>query len=321
MPRPLTTGALAHLRVIDLSRVRAGPTCVRQLADFGADVIKVEPPPGSGRDDLMIGPRDGADMQNLHRNKRTLTLDLKSEAGNRVLRRLVQDADVVVENFRPDVKQRLGLDYDTLAGINPRIILASISGFGQDGPYRERPGFDQVAQGMSRADVGDRAARRPAHARRRSGGGRRGRTVRRARRAHGAGRARTQRPRAVGAVLAAARGHRAHGFPGRALPGRRRSAGASRQRPPDQHADLGLPYRRRPHQRRGRRPPDVAHALPYHRPRGSARTQRVRRRGRPAPSTAQHSMQSFPPRCARAPARNGSRRSTRPAFRAGPSTA
>jgi crotonobetainyl-CoA:carnitine CoA-transferase CaiB-like acyl-CoA transferase len=149
MPRPLTTGALSHLRVIDLSRVRAGPTCVRQLADFGADVIKVEPPPGSGRDDLMIGARDGADMQNLHRNKRTLTLDLKSPEGREVLLRLVQTADVVVENFRPDVKQRLGIDYDTLAGVNPRIILASISGFGQDGPYRERPGFDQVAQGMS----------------------------------------------------------------------------------------------------------------------------------------------------------------------------
>ena len=149
MPRPLTTGALSHLRVIDLSRVRAGPTCVRQLADFGADVIKVEPPPGSGRDDLMIGPRDGADMQNLHRNKRTLTLDLKSEAGRAVLLRLVKDADIVVENFRPDVKQRLGIDYETLAGVNPRIILASISGFGQDGPYRDRPGFDQVAQGMS----------------------------------------------------------------------------------------------------------------------------------------------------------------------------
>jgi formyl-CoA transferase len=149
MPRPIATGALSHLRVIDLSRVRAGPTCVRQLADFGADVIKVEPPPGSGRDDLMIGARDGADMQNLHRNKRTLTLDLKSAEGREVLLRLVKTADVVVENFRPDVKQRLAIDYDTLAGVNPRIILASISGFGQDGPYRDRPGFDQVAQGMS----------------------------------------------------------------------------------------------------------------------------------------------------------------------------
>jgi formyl-CoA transferase len=145
----MTSGALAHLRILDLSQVRAGPSCVRQFADFGADVIKIESPPGSSRSDVMIGPRDGADNQNLHRNKRSLTLNLKAEAGRRVLYRLVESADVLVENFRPDVKYRLGIDYDTLAAINPRIILASISGFGQDGPYRDRPGFDQVAQGMS----------------------------------------------------------------------------------------------------------------------------------------------------------------------------
>jgi formyl-CoA transferase len=149
MPRPSTTGALAHLRIIDLSQVRAGPSCVRQFTDFGADVIKVESPPSSGRADLMTGPRDGPDMQNLHRNKRTITLNLKSPAGRDVLYKLIEGADVVVENFRPDVKQRLGIDYDTLAAINPRVILASISGFGQDGPYRDRPGFDQIAQGMS----------------------------------------------------------------------------------------------------------------------------------------------------------------------------
>jgi crotonobetainyl-CoA:carnitine CoA-transferase CaiB-like acyl-CoA transferase len=97
----------------------------------------------------MTGPRDGADMQNLHRNKRLLTLDLKAPQGREVLHRLVRSADVLVENYRPDVKERLGLDYETLAAINPRIILASISGFGQDGPYRERPGFDQILQGMS----------------------------------------------------------------------------------------------------------------------------------------------------------------------------
>jgi formyl-CoA transferase len=145
----MTSGALAHLRIVDLSQVRAGPTCVRQFADFGADVIKVESPPGSGRADLMIGSRTGADMQNLHRNKRSITLNLKSEGGKGVLRKLVEGADVVVENFRPDVKHRLGVDYDSLAAINPRVILASISGFGQDGPYRDRPGFDQIAQGMS----------------------------------------------------------------------------------------------------------------------------------------------------------------------------
>ena len=122
MPSPHTSGALSRFRVIDLSQVRAGPTCVKQLADFGADVIKVEPPPG-GRKDIMTGERDGADMQNLHRNKRSLTLDLKSADGKAILLDLVRSADVVVENFRPDVKYRLGIDYDSLAAINPRIVL------------------------------------------------------------------------------------------------------------------------------------------------------------------------------------------------------
>jgi crotonobetainyl-CoA:carnitine CoA-transferase CaiB-like acyl-CoA transferase len=149
MYRPAPGGAFEGLRVIDLAQVRSGPTCVKQFADFGADVIRIEPPPGAGRADLMTGPRDGADMQNLHRNKRLLTLDLKAPQGREVLHRLVRSADVLVENYRPDVKERLGLDYETLAAINPRIILASISGFGQDGPYRERPGFDQILQGMS----------------------------------------------------------------------------------------------------------------------------------------------------------------------------
>jgi crotonobetainyl-CoA:carnitine CoA-transferase CaiB-like acyl-CoA transferase len=146
--RPTGGGAFEGLRLIDVAQVRSGPTCVKQFADFGADVIRIEPPPGSGRAELMTGPRDGGDMQNLHRNKRLLTLDLKADAGRDVLRRLVLTADVVVENYRPDVKARLGLDYDSLASINPRIILASISGFGQDGPYRNRPGFDQIAQGL-----------------------------------------------------------------------------------------------------------------------------------------------------------------------------
>jgi formyl-CoA transferase len=122
---------------------------VRQFADFGADVIKIESPPGVDPNENMGGPRDGPDMQNLHRNKRAMTLNLKLPASRAVLERLVKKADVVIENYRPDVKFRLGLDYETLAKINPRIILASISGFGQDGPYRDRPGFDQIAQGMS----------------------------------------------------------------------------------------------------------------------------------------------------------------------------
>lgn len=141
--------ALSRFRVLDLSRVRAGPTCVKQLADFGADVIKIESPPGVDPNEGMGGPREGPDFQNLHRNKRAMTLNLKLPEGREVFARLAGKADVVVENYRPDVKFRLGIDYESLKAINPRIILASISGFGQDGPYRERPGFDQIAQGMS----------------------------------------------------------------------------------------------------------------------------------------------------------------------------
>jgi crotonobetainyl-CoA:carnitine CoA-transferase CaiB-like acyl-CoA transferase len=132
-----------------LSRVRAGPTCVRMLADFGADVIRVEPPAGVDPNESMFAAnRMGGDFQNLNRNKRSLTLNLKKPEGLEVFKRLVKNADVVVENWRPDVKKRLGIDYESLREINPRIILASISGYGQDGPYAWRPGFDQVIQGM-----------------------------------------------------------------------------------------------------------------------------------------------------------------------------
>jgi crotonobetainyl-CoA:carnitine CoA-transferase CaiB-like acyl-CoA transferase len=149
MPKIAASTALSRLRILDFSRVRAGPTCVRQFADFGADVIKIESPPGVDPNEAMGGPRHGPDMQNLHRNKRSMTLNLKLPQAREVLERLVRTADVVVENYRPDVKYRLGIDFDSLEKINPRIILASISGFGQDGPYRDRPGFDQIAQGMS----------------------------------------------------------------------------------------------------------------------------------------------------------------------------
>jgi crotonobetainyl-CoA:carnitine CoA-transferase CaiB-like acyl-CoA transferase len=147
MPHVPASPALSRFRVLDLSRVRAGPACVRQLADFGADVIKIEMPP-SLETDTMGGPRHGSDFQNLHRNKRAITLNLKEKEGVEIFMKLVKTADVVVENYRPDVKFRLGVDYESLAKVNPRIILASISGFGQDGPYRDRPGFDQIAQGM-----------------------------------------------------------------------------------------------------------------------------------------------------------------------------
>ncbi|MGE0715015.1 MAG: CaiB/BaiF CoA transferase family protein [Alphaproteobacteria bacterium] len=139
---------LARFKVLDLTRVRAGPTCVRQLADWGADVIKIESPPAIEQGEGMGGPRHGFDFQNLHRNKRSMTLNLKAPEGLEIFRKLVETADVVVENYRPDVKHRLGVDYDSLRRINKRIILGSISGFGQDGPYRDRPGFDQIAQGM-----------------------------------------------------------------------------------------------------------------------------------------------------------------------------
>ena len=149
MPRIAASSALARLRILDLTRVRAGPTCIKQFADFGADVIKIESPPGVDPNENMGGPRDGPDMQNLHRNKRAMTLNLKLPEAREVFTRLVKTADVVAENYRPDVKFRLGIDYESLRRINKRIILASISGFGQDGPYATRPGFDQIAQGMS----------------------------------------------------------------------------------------------------------------------------------------------------------------------------
>jgi formyl-CoA transferase len=140
--------ALSHFTVLDLTRVRAGPTCVRQLADWGADVIKIEMPERGPDGNALGGPRGGPDFQNLHRNKRSMTLNLKDEAGRTVFMALAERADVVVENYRPDVKQRLGIAYDDLKAVNPGIVYASISGFGQDGPYSKRPGFDQIAQGM-----------------------------------------------------------------------------------------------------------------------------------------------------------------------------
>jgi crotonobetainyl-CoA:carnitine CoA-transferase CaiB-like acyl-CoA transferase len=148
MPFPRASQALERFTVLDLTRVRSGPTAVRQLADWGANVIKIETPARMETGDPAGGPRHGPDFQNLHRNKRSMTLNLKEKAGLAVFRRMAETADVVVENFRPDVKERLGIDYAALRKVNPRIVYASISGFGQDGPYRERPGFDQIAQGM-----------------------------------------------------------------------------------------------------------------------------------------------------------------------------
>ncbi len=139
---------LSRFTVLDLTRVRSGPTCVRQLADWGANVIKIEAPEAVDTGGDLGGARHGSDFQLLHRNKRAITINLKHPDGLALFRRLVEKADVVVENYRPDVKDRLGIDYASLAKINPRIVLGSISGFGQTGPYGKRPGFDQIAQGM-----------------------------------------------------------------------------------------------------------------------------------------------------------------------------
>ncbi|MBV8617095.1 MAG: CoA transferase [Acetobacteraceae bacterium] len=137
---------LAGLRVLDLTLARAGPTCVRHLADWGADVIRIEPPPTGGED--IAGARHGFDFQNLHRNKRAMHLNLKEREGHEAFLRLVKTADVVVENMRAQVKHRLKIAYEDLRAVNPRIVYGSISGFGQDGPYGQRAGVDQIAQGM-----------------------------------------------------------------------------------------------------------------------------------------------------------------------------
>jgi formyl-CoA transferase len=139
---------LSGYTVLDLTRARSGPTAVRQLADWGADVIKIEEPGDQDGDGGPFDKRHGPDFQNLHRNKRSMTLNLKSPEGVAILKRLVEKADVLVENYRPGVKHRLGIDYESLRKVNPRLVYASISGFGQDGPYADRPGLDHVVQGM-----------------------------------------------------------------------------------------------------------------------------------------------------------------------------
>lgn len=143
-------GPLSRFTILDASRVRAGPTAIRTFADLGARVIKLEIPPGAPGGDDMIGGRDHnrADYENLHRNKESLTLNMKEPEGLAILHELVKTADVFIENYRPDVKYRLGIGPDDLRQINPRLVYASISGFGQDGPYANWPGFDSIAQGM-----------------------------------------------------------------------------------------------------------------------------------------------------------------------------
>jgi crotonobetainyl-CoA:carnitine CoA-transferase CaiB-like acyl-CoA transferase len=149
MTNQLASKALSRFKVIDLTRIRSGPTAVRQLADWGADVIKVETPASLEAEGALGAGRLSSDFLNLQRNKRSITLNLKDPEGIAILKRLTENADVLVENFRPGVKHRLGIDYDTLKEVNPRLVYASISGFGQTGPYKDLPGFDQILQGMS----------------------------------------------------------------------------------------------------------------------------------------------------------------------------
>jgi crotonobetainyl-CoA:carnitine CoA-transferase CaiB-like acyl-CoA transferase len=143
----MTSMPLANLIVLDLTAHRAGPTAVRQLADWGAEVIKIEPP-GAAKGDVVGGNRHGFDFQNLHRNKQAMTINLKSAEGRDIFFKLARKADVVVENYRSDVKHRLGIAYEAVAKINPRIVYGSIAGFGQTGPDATRPGVDQIAQGL-----------------------------------------------------------------------------------------------------------------------------------------------------------------------------
>jgi len=142
----MTDLPLSHIKVLDLTLARAGPTAVRQFADWGANVIRIEPP-ATGEESMSLG-RHNSDFQNLHRNKRAMTVNLKSPDGLALFMDLARDADVIIENMRADVKHRLGVDYESLRAVNPRIVYGSISGFGQDGPYRDRPGVDQIAQGL-----------------------------------------------------------------------------------------------------------------------------------------------------------------------------
>src|SRR5258708_15240638 len=149
MTFPHASTALSRFMVLGLTRVRSGPHAVRQLADWGANVIKIDALTDDSGGEQPGGPRQGSDFQNLHRNKRATSLNLKDPKGLAVFLCLAAKADVVVENFRPDVKARLGIDYESLRRINPRIVYGSISGFGQDGPYHKLPGFDQIAQAMA----------------------------------------------------------------------------------------------------------------------------------------------------------------------------
>ena len=148
---PPNQGPLTGLKVLDLTIALAGPMCTQRMGEMGADVIKIEAPGGGdfSRYSTMAGVTkfgDATTFVTLNRNKRSLILDLKSDAGRAVLYRMVRDADVLVQNFRPRVAVKLGIDYATLSAINPRLVYGSISGYGEDGPMKDRPGQDLLVQ-------------------------------------------------------------------------------------------------------------------------------------------------------------------------------
>ena len=287
---PRASRALERFTVLDLTQVRSGPTCVRQLADWGANVIKIETPPRARRPASRRAARARVpDFQNLHRNKRSMTLNLKAPEGLAAFKRMVKKADVVVENFRPDVKKRLGIDYKDLEKINPKIILGSISGFGQDGPYADAAGLRPDRAGHGRADVDHRAAGAGAGARRHPDRRPLRRPVLRARHPGGAARAREVEEGPARRDLAAAGADLHARLPGRALAGEGRGRGAGRQQSSDLDADRRVQDRRRPHQHRLDRPEDLGALLQGARRARDARESRLRERGDAARRTATRS--------------------------------
>ena len=250
MPFPRASQALSRFTVLDLTRVRSGPTCVRQLADWGANVIKIDALLEDAGGEQPGGPRQGSDFQNLHRNKRAMTLNLKDPKGLEVFKRLAEKADVVVENFRPDVKAKLGIDYESLRKINPAHRLWQHLRLRPGRPLSQAAGLRSDRAGHGRADVDHRRARRRPDAGRHPRRRPHRRAVLRDRHPHGAAGARRFRRGPVGADLAAAGADLHAGFPGRALADGKGRRQAGRQQPSDQHPDRRVQDLRRLHQHR-----------------------------------------------------------------------
>ena len=320
MPFPKASRALERFTVLDLTRVRSGPTCVRQLADWGANVIKIELPPEPGGGEPLGGPREGSDFQNLHRNKRSMTLNLKAPEAVAAFKRMVKKADVVVENFRPDVKRRLGIDYRATAQDQSEADLCQHFRVRPDRSVCRPAGLRPDRAGHGRPDVDHRLARAGAGARRHPGRRPHRRPVLRARHPGGAARARKVEAGPACHDLAAAGADLHARLPGRALADRGRGAQAGRQQSSDQHPDRRVQDRRRPHQHRhppGRRSGSGSAPRPMRRAAAAAGISDGRR-ALEEPRRAQRRDRELYGQAARAP--NGSSASTRPACRAGRST-